>query len=161
MKNNILTTSIAVAFALSLTACGGGGDSASTTPTTTTPPPVVTTPPAEPTEVNTVDIEVAQDFNFRTDMDLTLTIAQQPAHAGVVNVYHAYEFHDETNDIYYPDYQTRVLSFYPSATDSVEIQVNKNWEHLIVEFIPTTAEGVEKYKKLTLSTDDYLSFQFD
>lgn len=160
MKNNILTTSIAVAFALSLTACGGGGGSESSAPTTTTPP-VVTDPPAEPTVVNTVDIEVSQDFDFRTDMDLTLTITQQPSHQGVVNVYHGYEHHDTTNDVYYPDYETRVLSFYPSATDSVVIQVNKNWEHLVVEFIPTTADGVEMYKKLDLSTDDYLSFQFD
>lgn len=160
MKNNILTSSIAVAFALSLTACGGGG-STSTTPTTTTPPPVVTDPPAEPSEVATVDIEVSQDFDFRTDMDLTLTIAQVPSHAGVVNVYHGYEHHDQVNNIYYPDYQTRVLSFYPSATDSVEIQVNKNWQHLVVEFIPTTADGTEMYKKLELTSSNYLSFQFD
>lgn len=159
MKNNILNASIAVAFALSLTACGGGSDSSTTT--TPAPPVVVDPPTSEPTEVATSELEVSQDFDFRTDMDLTLAITQQPSSAGVVNVYHSYEHHDEVNGIYYPDYQSRVLSFYPSATQSVEIQVSKNWEHLVVEFVPTTAEGSEMYKKLNLSTDNYLSFQFD
>lgn len=162
MKNNILSTSIAVALALSLTACGGGGGSETTSPPTTTTPPVVTDPPTDDTtEVATADLEVSQDFDFRTDMDVTLVITSQPSHQGVVNVYHAYEHHDEANNIYYPDYQTRVLSFYPSATDSVEIQVSKNWEHLVVEFVPTTAEGTEMYKKLELTNSDYLSFSFN
>jgi len=162
MNISKLSLTLAGLLSLTLVGCGGGGGESTSNPTT---PPVVTEPtptptPTEPEVVDTVDLEVSQDFDFRTDMDLTLTITEQPEYAGIVNVYHEVEYEDEANGILIPKYETRVLSFYPAATDNVEIQVSKNWTHLIVEFIPTEAQGTEMYKKLELSTDDYLSFSF-
>lgn len=163
MNKSTLSLTLVGTLALVLAGCGGGGDSATGE---TTNPPVVVDPtpdptPTEPVVTNTVDLVVQQDFDFRTDMDLTLTITEAPDVKGVVNVYHEAEFEDAANNVIVPKYDTRVLSFHPSATGSVEIQVSKNWSHLIVEFIPTEAHGIEMYKKLELTTADTLSFSFN
>lgn len=162
MNKSKLSLALVSTLALVLTGCGGGGGDSSSGGTTT--PPVVVDPtptPTEPVVTNTVDLVVQQDFDFRTDMDLTLTITDVPEYSGVVNVYHDVDFEDAANNILIPKYDTRVLSFYPSATNSVEIQVSKNWSHLVVEFIPTEAAGTEMYKKLELTTAESLSFSFN
>ena len=160
MNNSKLSLTLAGLLSLALVGCGGGGGGE----TTTTPtPPVVTEPtptPTEPEVVKTADLEVSQDFDFRTDMDVTLTITELPEYAGIVNVYHDVEYEDEATGVLIPKYETRVISFYPAATDNVEVQVSKNWTHLVVEFIPTEAQGTEMYKKLELTTNNYLSFSF-
>lgn len=149
-------TLIACSLALILTGCGGGGgDTGGQTPT-----PTPTPTPTEPVVVNTIDVVAEDDFAFRTDMDLTLSLTAIPPGSGVVNVYYDYDFHDVVNDIHYPNYMTRVVSFYPETTTSVLFQVSKNWEHLVVEFVPTNATGTEMYKKLDLSNDTTLEFAF-
>ncbi len=150
-------TLIACSLALILTGCGGGGGDTSTGQT---PAPTPTPTPTEPVVVNTGDLVAEDNFTFRTDIDLTLSLATIPPGSGVVNVYHDYDFHDVVNDIYYPNYLTRVISFHPETTTSVEFQVSKNWEHLVVEFVPTNASGVEMYKKLDLSNETTLEFEF-
>jgi hypothetical protein len=159
MNKSILSLTVAGVLTLGLVGCGGGGDSS----TGTTPPPVSTPDPVptpDPVVVTTAEIEVAADFDFRIDSDMTLSITEVPQSAGIVNVYHAYEHHDETNDIYYPDINSRVLSFYPASTSSVDIQINDNWEYLVVEFVPTEAQGVQMFKKLDLTDDSTISFSF-
>jgi hypothetical protein len=155
-------TLLACTFALILGGCGGGSDSGgdTTAPAPEPTPAPTPAPTPEPVPVDTVDLEVDPDFTFRTDMDLTLELTEVPTGTGVINVYHDYDFHDVENEIYYPNYQTRVLTFHPSATTSVVFQVSKNWEHLVVEYVPTDAQGIEMYKKLDLTTDTTLSFKF-
>lgn len=159
-------TRMLCAFLLLLGGCGGGdstGEQSSGTvePTPTTPPP--TTPPTTttpPAPLGTIDLVADDNFDFRTDRDLTLVLSENPSARGVVNVYHDYDFYDGVNDIYYPNYQTRILSFYPATTTRVEIQVSKNWQHLIVEFVPTEAQALEMYEKLDLTADNNLAFKF-
>ncbi len=148
MNKPILSLIIVGILTLTLVGCGGGDSDTNTK--------VITPVPAS----TTADLEVAPDFNFRIDMDMVLSITEVPQYAGVVNVYYDYEFHDEVNNIYYPDYATKLLSFSPSASTSVDIQVNKNWVNLIVEFVPIEAEGIQMFKKLTLSNDTTISFKF-
>lgn len=154
-------TLIFCALASILTGCGGGGGESSGGQTAATIAPAPPPAPTETTLVETAELVVDEEFSFRTDMDLTLILSEVPQGSGVVNVYYDYEFHDVVNDIYYPDYQTRILSFYPQTSTSVEIQVSRNWQHLVVEFAPTTADGLEMYKKLDLSMDPELAFRFD
>jgi hypothetical protein len=148
-------TLVACSLALILSGCGGGSDSQGGTTPAPTP-----TPTPVPTVVNTADIVASPDFSFRIDMDLTLEITEVPAGKGVVNVYYDFDFHDVATDTYYPKPDTRVLTFHPQATNSVVFQVNKNWDHLVFEYIPTDGTGLEMYKKVDLSTDDMLSFKF-
>jgi hypothetical protein len=154
-------TLIACALSLIMTGCGGGGSDGaggqSPAIVNPTPAPAPTTP--EPV-YGTIDLVADNDFNFRTDSDLRLILNEKPQGNGVVNVYYDYDYHDVVDDIYYPNYRSRVLTFYPNVTTSVDIQVNKNWQHLIVEFVPTDAYGVEQYRKLDLTIDATLAFQF-
>lgn len=100
-------------------------------------------------------------FDFRIDRDVTLLLESQPAGKGVVNVYFDYEHYDQNTGTYYPKYDTRVLSFHPSATNKVDIQINKNWQHLIVEFVPTEANGTELYQRVDLSyAGNQVAFSF-
>lgn len=155
-------TLITGALALTLMGCGGGGGGSTSTPTTTTPPVTETpTTPTTPVVLKTEDLVADSNFDFRIDMDLTLILEQLPQYQGMVNVYYDYEHHDVVNDIYYPNYETRVLSFSPQVTTNIEFQVSKNWQQLVVEFVPTQAEGVEMYKKLDLSNNTTLGFSFN
>jgi hypothetical protein len=92
----------------------------------------------------TENLQIESGFYFRTDRNLSLTLTQKPAGKGVVNVYY-----DPINGIYYPDHTTRLLNFNTSATDNVAFQINKNWQYLIVEYVPTDGQGVESIKELT------------
>ncbi len=112
------------------------------------------------TAVETEDLFVDSTFNFRTDRDMSLTLTQKPAGKGVVNVYYGFEYHDTETNAYYPDHKTRVLHFNTAATDNVQFQVNKNWQYLIVEYVPTDGQGREHYKKIDLTTADSLYFNF-
>jgi hypothetical protein len=108
----------------------------------------------------TESLVVESGFDFRTDRNLSLTLTQKPAGKGVVNVYYGYEHHDSITGIYYPDHTTRVLNFNTSSTDNVEFQINKNWQYLIVEYVPIDAQGVEQYKKIDLTSAGSLNFSF-
>ena len=110
--------------------------------------------------VETEELFVDSTFDFRTDRNLSLTLTQKPAGKGVVNVYYGYDYHDTAKNVYYPDHKTRVLHFNTKATDNVQIQVNKNWQYLIVEYVPTDGQSREQYKKIDLTTADSLYFNF-
>jgi len=156
MNKFILSLTAVGTLTFTLLGCGGGGDN-TTAPETIAPE---TTKP-DPTEVTTsADIKVDPGFDFRIDTDMILNITELPQSTGVINVYYDYEFYDEGINVYYPDYTTRILSFYPSATSIVDIQVNKNWKFLIVEFVPTEARGIQMFKKLTLPDDSTIYFKF-
>ena len=146
--------SIFVAVGL-LAGCGGGGD-AGEAPVVVAPPPEPPqeeTPPAEE-PVNTADVEASDDFDFRTDRDAELSVSGQVPGEGIINVYYGYEFHDTTDNVYYPDYNTRILSFNPQVTTSITIQISRNWDALYVEFVPTEAGLTEQYHKIELDADN-------
>lgn len=109
----------------------------------------------------TENLVVDTDFDFRTDRNLTLRLDNTPAGKGVVNVYYGYDYHDAATGTYYPDPMTRVLNFNTASTDNVEFQANKNWQYLIVEYVPMDTVGTEQYKKIDLTPGDTVNFNFN
>lgn len=159
MKNSIVKLSISAAMTLLLTACGGGSD----TPTAgnNTPEEPVVTPPAEEVLVNTIDLQPSADFDFRTDMDVTLMVSGMSEAQGKINVYHEFEMENDEYQLYIPSMDSLITSFSPKAVDTTVIQVHKSWEKLLVEFIPTSAEGVRDIVKYELTGEDTIQVSFD
>lgn len=154
MKKQVLI----ICSALLLHGCGGGGSDESTS-APTTQPSEPTTPTVE--ETSTAELEVSANFDFRTDMDMQVSIANQVPGQGMLNIYYESSYHDTLNDIHYPDYSTRVVSFDPTAIDSVTVQVNKNWTALYAEFVPTYSGGQEQYYKIALNGQNDAAIVFN
>lgn len=159
MKKSLL----ALGLLLALQGCGGGGESGGVTtdPVTTETPTGNDNTDTTDTAVNTDELEVSENFDFRTDRDVEVRVGNQAPGTGIVNLYFDSSYHDQQNNIHYPDYATRVLSFDPSATESVVIQVSKNWDALYVEFVPTYPNGQEQYHKLELNAETSVDILFD
>ncbi len=148
MKKLLKNTLIASSCAIVLSACGGG-----------TPSKVIDDVVVEKPDVNvgTAALVVAQDFNFRVDSDATINVSNAPTMKGIVNVYTSYLHHDETLGKYYPNKSTLLTSFYPESASGATIQLAKDQEYLIVEFVPMTSEGTEIYKKVDLTGESEIN----
>ena len=143
---------ILLGLALALHGCGGGGDDSGGNTTAPVVDPVVTQP-QEPAPENTAELAVPADFDFRTDSDVEISVGSVIPGEGIINIYHDFDYHDQVNDIYYPNYTTRVLSFDPNVTNGLTIQVNRNWSALYVEFVPMSAGIREQYHRIALQSD--------
>ncbi len=125
--------------------CGGGGDEGGGTTV-----PLDTSVPADtaPTETDTdlsANLVVSETFDFRIDRSLQVYLSDTPPGPGVVNIYYATGYYDEVTKTHYPDHTALVASWRPSVEQGVNVNVNRNWQGLLFEWVPETAEGREQY----------------
>ncbi len=137
---------------IALSSCGGGGQ------TGTEPELDAAGAPAgaaqgtgsdaadvEKTLAPSASLEVDPAFDFRVDSDVRILVTSMASTLGALNVYHSTAFFDEPSQTYYPDYASRVATWRPSEGQAFVVRVNDNWEGLLLEFVPDTADGEEQY----------------
>ena len=99
----------------------------------------------------TSNIIADPDFNFRVDKSIEISFLDFPSHIGKVNIYSHFEYYDETLNRYYPDNSTLIASYIASTEFIFPIQVNRNLQHLIIEWLPMDGKSDEAYLFLPLT----------
>lgn len=147
-----LTNSITLIILLALlVGCGGGSESSSQVPENneSNTQTAATTESSGNTETNetpdTTQLVAPQSFDFRVDKDVRILLTDLPQTNGVINIYHGTDFYDEQNDVYYPDGKTLLTSWRPKQTQQIKVNFNKNWQGLLIEWLPQTGFQKEQY----------------
>lgn len=109
---------------------------------------------------NTSQLVADEDFDFRSDRDLTVSFPFFPSEVGKIVIYHAYEHHDTDTDTYYPDYSARVASYSAVPDYRYQIVSLRDWQHLVFEWLPMDGKSNEQYLLVTLSEDNEYILSF-
>ena len=137
-----------IIFITLLVGCGGGSESSSQAPENNESN-TQTTDSIGNTETNetlvTTQLVAPQSFDFRVDKDVRIFFTDLPQTNGVINIYHGTDFYDEQNDIYYPDGKTLITSWRPKQTKQINVSFNRNWQGLLIEWLPQTGFEKEQY----------------
>ncbi len=137
-----------IIFLTLLVGCGGGSESSSQAPENNESN-TQTTDSSGNTETNetldTTQLVAPQSFDFRVDKDVRISFTDLPQTNGVINIYHGTDFYDEQNDIYYPDGKTLLTSWRPKQTKQINVSFNRNWQGLLIEWLPQTGFEKEQY----------------
>ena len=137
-----------IIFLTLLVGCGGGSESSSQAPENNESN-TQTTDSSGNTETNetldTTQLVAPQSFDFRVDKDVRIFFTDLPQANGVINIYHGTDFYDEQNDIYYPDGKTLLTSWRPKQTKQINVSFNRNWQWLLIEWLPQTGFEKEQY----------------
>lgn len=107
------------------------------------------------------DLVAADDFNFRTDQAVTVNVSGLPVEQGKLVFYHGFGFYDETSDIHYPAYENRLTSSFAINGTEVTMQVDGNWQHLTIEWLPMNANFNEVYRAIELDGSNSYSLSFE
>ena len=126
---------------ITLAACGGssGSDSADDNKQTDT-------------TVKSADLVADEDFSFRVDQEITVTI--EPAD-GVTGVAHIYSATDATSpaDNQRPDYLSRVTTVRPDRNANATFNYTGTEGILWIEWLPTEASAQEGLQKITIAAN--------
>lgn len=138
---------------IALSSCGGGGQSEAAPTSATAPPPVPQSTGSDDSGSTgaekglspSASLAVDAAFDFRVDSDVTVLVSSMETALGALNFYHASAFVDEGTGTHYPDYDTRIATWRPTVGKEFVVRVNDNWDGLLLEFVPDTAAGEERY----------------
>lgn len=151
MKHIIHSLSI-FAIVASISACSpGGGESTESTSESTASPATVT---------STSNLVASADFDFRGDRDIRLSFTDFPSPTGKFVIYHGYEFYDAKTKTYYPDHTTRIASYVANTDTTYTLQALKEWQYLVLEWLPMDGKSNEQYLLLALSNNDEYQITF-
>ena len=67
----------------------------------------------------------------------------------------------ETSDIHYPAYENRLTSSLANNGTEVTMQVDGNWQHLTIEWLPMNANFNEVYRAIELDGSNSYSLSFE
>lgn len=154
MMTNKYKLGVTFIVTVGLYACGGGGEEtspapAATAPATVTaaPAPATTSPSPAPVAeppLATSELVAPADFDFRVDRDVQVNLSNGQNIQGVINVYHATAFYDDSLDKHYPDYNSLVASWRVSAGEQYTLMLNSNWQSVLFEWVPESPTALEQ-----------------
>jgi len=116
--------------------------------------------PAEKVIEQTGALVAEQSFDFKTERDINFNFKAFPSLVGKYNVYTQYAHYDHNLDKYYPDYSTLVASYVATPHLNYPLQVNNNWDYLILEWLPMDGLSNETYMKVDLDSQTMYSLSF-
>lgn len=139
---------------LTLASCGGSSDSESADSNKPADNPPTETPTETPTEVKSTNLVADENFSFRTDQEITVTVQPATGAEGVANVYTA----SDKGNADRPDYLSRVTTIRPDLEASAKIHYTGTEGILWVEWLPSiNSDSPESLTKLTISSNQSLS----
>jgi|GEM_PF-5238303 len=131
---------------LTLASCGGSSDSESADSNK----PADNPPTETPTEVKSTNLVADENFSFRTDQKITVTVQPATGAEGVANVYTA----SDKGNADRPDYLSRVTTIRPDLNASAKINYTGTEGILWIEWLPSiNSDSPESLTKLTISSN--------
>ena len=160
MKKLITSTLPVLVILINSSGCGGSSENTQEPPEVIADNSTVATV-QESKEPSTQDLVAEPDFDFRTDMQVEVTVSGLKSETGKIVFYHGVGFYDEMTNIFYPAYENRLASMFALNDTSQSMQVDGNWEYLTVEWLPMDASMSEVYKVIKLTGDKSYILSFD
>ena len=118
---------------LTLASCGGSSDDK-----------------ASATPVASTELVAKENFSFRTDQKITVTVQPATGAEGVANVYTA----SDKGNADRPDYLSRVTTIRPDLNASAKINYTGTEGILWIEWLPSiNSDSPESLTKLTISSN--------
>ena len=122
---------------LTLASCGGSSSDSSDDKASATP-------------VASTELVAKENFSFRTDQEITVTVQPATGAEGVANVYTA----SDKGNANRPDYLSRVTTIRPDLEASARINYTGTEGILWVEWLPSiNSDSPESLTKLTISSN--------
>ena len=117
---------------LTLASCGGSSDDKAAAP------------------VDSTELVAKENFSFRTDQKITVTVQPATGAEGVANVYTA----SDKGNADRPDYLSRVTTIRPDLEASAKINYTGTEGILWIEWLPSiNSDSPESLTKLTISSN--------
>ncbi|MGR5284904.1 hypothetical protein ACP3V5_06270 [Vibrio maritimus] len=148
----ILNITLLVPWLL-LVGCGGGGGGGETSNST----PPKSTPPAEPEQQA---LSAEQDFQFRVDHEIILSLSAPAQQKGSFQVYTRILAEDPNSEMFMVDPSSVVASL-PHSVESYHLMVNDNWNELLVEWQPRDGNQSQQLQRVSLNGQNQYAIQFD
>lgn len=157
--NSIIKLSTLISMTALISACGGGGGGGSSTTSSPAQATEATTEDALETPQKTVealqiegtqDIVAARDFDFSVGETITLTVQYSSESDGAIHIYSdvAHTFEDGSVA---PDPMSRITTLFASESQTVDLEVNGNWDTLYLNWVPNLASESEQVEVVTLN----------
>lgn len=140
-----------------LLACGGGGgggNSGGNSGSDSDSNASNVSAPGATQSIATAEIVAKEDFDFRLGRDINIVINTPAQENGVVHIYSRAEAITSNGEVI-PDPLSRVTTYVPRGNNPLGIHVNKTWQSLYFEWVPTTATGTQQISVLDLRGSNF------